>query len=87
VLVGLSVVIGFGSGHFYAQRPEAGVVFLLTQVVGAGLDLGASVEPKPGLEAISGAALGLSRLIEVPTARVAAREVRIKWLETAPITR
>ena len=89
VAVGLSAVVGFGSGHFYAQRPGAGMVFLLTQIVGAGLYLGASAsaEPKPGLAAISGAALGLSRLIEVPTAGVAAREARIKWLETAPITR
>ena len=89
VAVGLSAAVGFGSGHFYAQRPGAGVVFLLTQIVGAGIYLGASAsaEPKPGLAAISGAALGLSRLIEVPTAGIAARDARIKWLETAPITR
>jgi hypothetical protein len=89
VAAGLSAAVGFGSGHFYAQRPGAGVVFLLTQVVGAGLYFGAlaSAEPKLGLAAAGGVAMGLSRLVEVPTAGIAAREARIKWLETAPLTR
>jgi hypothetical protein len=89
VAVGLSAAIGFGAGHFYAQRPKAGVVFLLTQTVASGLYIGAlaSAEPKPGLAVASGVALGLSRLVELPTAGVAARAARMEWIETAPLAR
>ena len=73
----LGVAVGFGSGHIYAGNVPAGLLFLVADV---GLTVGALAAPYAG--APLGVAVGLGiavvliRMVEGPTAALAAEEHR-----------
>ena len=65
--LGLSVAVGFGSGHFYAKRTELGLLFLLSQAAGVGLVYQGSTSVNLPMVQGGTALLVGSRLLEVAT--------------------
>jgi hypothetical protein len=65
--LGLSVAVGFGSGHFYARRSDLGLLFLLSQAAGVGLVYQGSTEVNLPMVQGGTALLVGSRLLEVAT--------------------
>ena len=85
----LSLTLGFGAGHFYAERPTLGTAFLASQVVGAGL-IGLAFpvsQENPGAAntmLLTGIAVtGCSRFAEAWLAPYSARKTGLEKLEQA----
>lgn len=85
VALGLSALVGFGTGHFYAGRSEAGLGFLAADsaalvTLGAGL-LADDPRAKAAGVGIGAAMVGIVRLIEMGSAPSAARKSALDTLD------
>ena len=76
VAVGLSVVPGFGAGHFYAHRPIGGATYLLVELVGVGILTAGVASDDAGLARLGWAAYAITHGVEVPTSGFAAARAR-----------
>lgn len=78
----LSAFVGFGAGHFYSCRADAGTANLLIQLAGVGLVSAGSVMAKEspgdavGVTTVGWAVLGAGRLLDIATAPHSAEVTR-----------
>lgn len=83
VAMGLSAIVGYGAGHFYARKPGVGLLFAVVETVGTGLLTVGAVELEPGVMNAGLGLLGAGRLIDLTTAPRSARQRGLEMLEAA----